>query len=87
MVRPDTDLVKQALKDNIQEVAFGGQGIGQLDSVPDKCWGSSFYSMLCHVQPVMVAGLNVHSLKQIPVTAVMQSLHEHWHSHVWGQWI
>ena len=31
VVRPDTDLVKQALKDNIQEVAFGGQGVGQLD--------------------------------------------------------
>ena len=86
VVRPDTDIVMQALKDNIQEVAFGGKGIGCLDALPDMCWGSSFYSMMCTVQPVMVTGMNVHSLRPISVTEGMQSLHTQWYDSIWGGW-
>ena len=43
--------------------------------------------MMCHVQPVMEAGRNVLSFRQISTTDIMQSLHEHWQSSVWGQWV
>jgi len=87
VVRPETDLVKQALKANVEELAFGGRGVGQLATSSDACWASAFYSMMCHVQPVMEAGRNVLSFRQISMTDIMQSLHEHWQLSVWGQWV
>lgn len=86
VARPDTDIVKQALKENIQELAFGGRGVGELETTPDKCWGSSFYSMVCSVQPILVAGMKVHSLDKISVNDAIQSLREQWHDRMWGRW-
>jgi hypothetical protein len=85
VARSDSDIVKQALKENIQDLAFGGIGVGALDTTPDKCWGSSFYSMVHAVQPIL--DVKVHNLNKLPVSQVMQTLHDRWHNRVWDRWV
>jgi hypothetical protein len=85
VARPDNDLVKEALRENVQDLAFGGNGVGALDTRPYKCWGSSFHSVVCAVLPVL--GGKVHNLDKLPVDQIMQTLHDLWQDRLWDRWM
>lgn len=86
VARPDTDIVKQALKQNIQGLAFGEQGFGDIVTEPRECWGSSFYSMVCTAHQNEETGEKVFNLDQLPVTDLAQRVQEQWQARLWGAW-
>lgn len=84
IAREDGDIVKQALTENMQMLAFDGQGPGHQPTVP--CWGRAFYNMMSNLLPSMVDGQQLHSMSKIKVKMVAERLHDTWHDRVWGVW-